>query len=315
MKEVEGLVEALRYGCVLHPKRWSGDTHDDLGGSIDEAATDALMAQAAAALAEAQAEVAALRERIAQPADAVREAFERWVRQRHGLSVEKWVDSGEYKYSDARRWWECWQAASAQPAYVPAVELAALVAWLAGTVQVRCDDSDTLTIKGRTRTVGELLDEADKLLGTGRCGGGQGGQPAPQPAASGAVAWIVAAGGGYERHLVDDSTRLHQMECELRGNGWEDVTVTPLYTNPPRDVGEGFVVVPVEAIGRAYGYLWHVNHPEDIPQGHAYISADRAAYEGRKELRDLLTNEQRGAGITWVREKLLTAASGGKAGA
>lgn len=57
MKEVEGLVEALRYGCVLHPKRWSGDTHDDLGGSIDEAATDALMAQAAAALAEAQVEV------------------------------------------------------------------------------------------------------------------------------------------------------------------------------------------------------------------------------------------------------------------
>ena len=62
MKEVEGLVEALRYGCVLHPKRWSGDTHDDLGGSIDEAATDALMAQAAAALGEGQAEVAALRE-------------------------------------------------------------------------------------------------------------------------------------------------------------------------------------------------------------------------------------------------------------
>lgn len=66
----------------------------------------------------------------------------------------------------------------------------------------------------------------------------------------------------------------------------------------------------VDAIGRAYGYLWHVNRPEDVPAGHQYLSADRAAYEGRKELRDLLTNEQRGAGINWVRQKLLAAAQG-----
>lgn len=39
--------EDLRNGCVYHAKRWSGDTHADLGGTIDEAATDALMAQAA----------------------------------------------------------------------------------------------------------------------------------------------------------------------------------------------------------------------------------------------------------------------------
>lgn len=50
----EDLIERLREGCVLHPKRWSGDTHDDLGGSIDEAATDALMAEAAAALEAAR---------------------------------------------------------------------------------------------------------------------------------------------------------------------------------------------------------------------------------------------------------------------
>ena len=50
----EDLIERLREGCVLHPKRWSGDTHDDLGGSIKEAATDALMAEAAAALEAAR---------------------------------------------------------------------------------------------------------------------------------------------------------------------------------------------------------------------------------------------------------------------
>ncbi len=50
----EDLIERLRDGCVLRPKRWSCDTHDDLGGSIDEAATDALMAEAAAALEAAR---------------------------------------------------------------------------------------------------------------------------------------------------------------------------------------------------------------------------------------------------------------------
>lgn len=54
-----------------------------------------------------------------------------------------------------------------------------------------------------------------------------------QPAQAGvAVAWIAAAGNGYEKHIVDDPTRLHQLVCELKGNGWEDVTVTPLYTTP-----------------------------------------------------------------------------------
>ena len=48
------LIERLRDGCVLRPKRWSGDTHDDLGGSIDEAATDALLREAAAALEAAR---------------------------------------------------------------------------------------------------------------------------------------------------------------------------------------------------------------------------------------------------------------------
>lgn len=41
------LAAHLRLGPVLRRKRWSGDTHADLGGSIDEEATDALMALAA----------------------------------------------------------------------------------------------------------------------------------------------------------------------------------------------------------------------------------------------------------------------------
>ncbi len=39
----DDLIEQARAGAVLRPKRWSGDTHADLGGSIDEDATDELL--------------------------------------------------------------------------------------------------------------------------------------------------------------------------------------------------------------------------------------------------------------------------------
>lgn len=50
MSHLTDLIERLRNGCVNHPRRWSGDTHDDLGGSVDEPATNAVMAEAADAL-------------------------------------------------------------------------------------------------------------------------------------------------------------------------------------------------------------------------------------------------------------------------
>ena len=49
-----------------------------------------------------------------------------------------------------------------------------------------------------------------------------------------------------------------------------------------------------EAVQTAYGYLWCANNEPGTP--HRY-SSEKAAYEARKVLRDLLTNEQRGAGI------------------
>lgn len=50
MSHLTDLIERLRNGCVNHPRRWSGDTHADLGGSVDEPATDAVMAEAADAI-------------------------------------------------------------------------------------------------------------------------------------------------------------------------------------------------------------------------------------------------------------------------
>ena len=52
---VRALIAELRDGCVYHRKRWSGDTHADLGTYIDEGATDALMAKAADELESALA--------------------------------------------------------------------------------------------------------------------------------------------------------------------------------------------------------------------------------------------------------------------
>lgn len=41
------LIKKLKRGCVYHEKRWSGDTHSDMGGTINESETDNLMQQAA----------------------------------------------------------------------------------------------------------------------------------------------------------------------------------------------------------------------------------------------------------------------------
>lgn len=73
MTDHKDLIERLEAGVIEHRKRWSGDTHYDLGGSIDDEATESLMAEAAAALREKQAEIERLREALeiyADPCDA-----------------------------------------------------------------------------------------------------------------------------------------------------------------------------------------------------------------------------------------------------
>lgn len=55
------------------------------------------------------------------------------------------------------------------------------------------------------------------------------------------------------------------------------------------------------AIGRAYGYLWHVNNEPGTP---GQYPPERAAYEARKILRDLLSHEERGQCINDVRAEL-----------
>lgn len=52
------------------------------------------------------------------------------------------------------------------------------------------------------------------------------------------------------------------------------------------------------AVQRAYGYLWHVNNEPGAPNQYA---PEQAAYAARRELRELLTHEQRGEGINAAR--------------
>ena len=57
-----------------------------------------------------------------------------------------------------------------------------------------------------------------------------------------------------------------------------------------------------QAIATAYGHLWHVNNEPGTPNQH---SPERAAFDARKILRALMTNEQRGEAINRVRELLV----------
>ena len=58
----DDLVTRLREGVIEHRKRWTGDTHDDLGGSVDCDATDTLMMQAADRIEALEARAALNRE-------------------------------------------------------------------------------------------------------------------------------------------------------------------------------------------------------------------------------------------------------------
>ena len=54
----DDLVKRLRFGIVEHRKRWSGDTHGDLGGSVDYDATTDMLFDAADRIEELEAKLA-----------------------------------------------------------------------------------------------------------------------------------------------------------------------------------------------------------------------------------------------------------------
>ena len=58
MAKSDDLVKRLRYGIVEHRKRWSGDTHSDIGGSVDYDATTNMMHEAADLIKELEANLA-----------------------------------------------------------------------------------------------------------------------------------------------------------------------------------------------------------------------------------------------------------------
>ena len=55
------LVKRLRLGIVEYRKRWSGDTHGDLGGSVDYDATTDMLFDAADRIEELEATLAKLK--------------------------------------------------------------------------------------------------------------------------------------------------------------------------------------------------------------------------------------------------------------
>lgn len=63
---VTSIAERLRGGAIVRPNRWSGDTHADVGGPIDESATNALMAAGADEIDRLTKERDAMREALRQ---------------------------------------------------------------------------------------------------------------------------------------------------------------------------------------------------------------------------------------------------------
>jgi hypothetical protein len=85
----DDLVKRLRYGIVEHRKRWSGDTHADLGGSVDYDATTDMLNAAADRIEELEAKLVKAVEALERIEDASRyfgnnpEASETTVRYAH----------------------------------------------------------------------------------------------------------------------------------------------------------------------------------------------------------------------------------------
>jgi hypothetical protein len=107
---------------------WPGDADTGMAGWIERRAAEIDSLTSKAEGADKHWEESAIKEGTYTPpaqvagsgmGDGERTRFERWAVRRHGLSIEKWADSGEYKYHDTRNWWQCWQEAlAAQPAPV-----------------------------------------------------------------------------------------------------------------------------------------------------------------------------------------------------
>jgi len=63
------LIQRLRKGYIVKPKRWSGDTHSDSAtGEVDAEATDALMVEAADEVERLQSENRQLMEQLSDKA-------------------------------------------------------------------------------------------------------------------------------------------------------------------------------------------------------------------------------------------------------
>jgi len=109
-----------------------------------------------------------------------------------------------------------------------------------------------------------------------------------------------------EQREEELSAKVRQLEEQVRDLKANTARYLRLRNGPASPSG---LTVPEgwrAAVATAYGYLWHVNNEPGTPHQYA---PERAAYEARKALRELLTHEQRGEAINAVRATVLAAPS------
>lgn len=103
-----------------------------------------------------------------------------------------------------------------------------------------------------------------------------------------AIRRIAAELTGQACGGVDTGDEINPETGEPYGNGGHTGWLLSMEARKLRD-----------AIAMAYGYLWHVNNEPGTPNQYP---PERAAYEARKILRDLMTTAQRGEAINRSRE-------------
>lgn len=103
-----------------------------------------------------------------------------------------------------------------------------------------------------------------------------------------------------------DGESVHELQRRL-------VTGEPLHIDIYHPAPSVSAWVP-NAVALAYGLLWHVNAGMDAPADvrQPSLTPEKAAYEARKVLRDLMTKDQRGDGINAARVMLTAPTASGE---
>ncbi len=109
------------------------------------------------------------------------------------------------------------------------------------------------------------------------------------------------------RDLAISDPENYQLRSNFTADQLREAQRAAIATHVAKAPAAGEVAEMLAKVADAYGHLWHVNNEPMAPI--ALRSPEKAAYEARKILRDMLTNEQRGEAINKIGREIEAATS------